>query len=126
MLSMREENGEEARNRMESVKEILLKNTTITNFSADRRNINEPEPMPEKCEFCGAILRYRPLEHPLRPGVILQWQPPPRCTCPGATEYWEKYDAECRRQEEERRLAEERKRRQEKIERLYRSSQMPA
>lgn len=111
---------------MESVKEILLKNTTMTNFSAARRAMNEPEPMPEKCEFCGEVRRYIPLEHPLRPGVILQWQYPPRCDCPGATEYWEKYDAERRRQAEEERLAAERKRRQEKIERLYRSSQMPA
>lgn len=95
---------------------------TITS-STTKNQISEPDP--KKCQFCGNILPWRPLEHPLITGKVLVWLKPFRCECPESEIYWEKYD-----REEAERLAEEQRKesereRMEKVKRLFRRSQLP-
>lgn len=119
MKSLREIMGQtpEASNRREASKSDS-DSCQVTPAEAIARGLSfrNPPPPSDECQFCGAEL---PRKGIIFGNEVFLWQPfPTRCTCKEAVEYWEKYDAEKKAEEEAKKLAEERKRKQERIERL--------
>jgi DNA replication protein DnaC len=84
-----------------------------------------PEPDPQTCEYCGAVLRYRPVMHPILKGRVSIWLSPARCTCPQAAEYWAQVDEEERREQEAEEARQREIERQQRVERIMRKSQLP-
>ena len=64
-----------------------------------------PPPEPTKCKFCGKTLYYEAI---CLNGAVMCWRRnfPQRCDCEKAKAYWEKYDTEKKRKDDEQARAE--------------------
>jgi len=80
---------------------------------------DKPEPKPEKCQFCGKVLRYKPIRAFER---IIFWDKPDKCDCKKATEYWKQYEKKKLQEMEKKQREEENRQKIAKLTKLFNMS----
>lgn len=98
------------------IKEIGVAETGERTFAT----IRNPKPEPIVCNFCGKKLEYTVEGE----GIFAYYQPPARCECKGAKNYWTIYDERMKEIEEkcDQIVAKERRRRE--VEKLLKRSHL--